>query len=374
MKILSIHWGLSFGGVAKYAVAIERVRSLIPIQLRSLCLMPEGRAVDRDALAVLDPIMLPVHSVADLSWIVQVRMIIRREAPDCILSHGFNGHFVSLIACAARHRPVCRLASYHGIYHATTKGRKILKPVYDGFTRWFLRNKAKAVVVVARYCADFLVAQGVPAEKITVIHNGISDFQPDEGARENIRREWGFGPEHVVIGVASRFDPVKGLEYLVGAFAGISAKYPAARLVLMGDGPARGALEAQASQRGIRERVVFTGMRTDVPRCLAALDIFALPSLAESHSIGLLEAMRAGLPIVATDVGGNTESVRDGQEGLIVRPADAAGLAEALARMLGDNALRARLGTAAFQRFSAEFTEEAMLARTAQWLQRVCDG
>lgn len=374
MKVLSIHWGLSLGGVAKYSATIERMRDHIPVQLRSLCLLPQGRIVDQAALAALDAVVLPVRSVIELSWIGQVRKIITEETPDCVLSHGFNGHLVSLIGCAGGRKPACRLASYHGSYHATTKTRKLLEPVYDGFTHWFLRNKAKAVVVVAQYCADFLVEHGVPAEKITVIHNGISDFQPDEGARERIRRKWGFGTEHVVIGVASRLDPVKGLEYLVEAFAGISADYPAARLVLMGDGTVRGALEAQAVQRGIRERVVFAGMRSDVPQCLTALDVFVLPSLAEYHSIGLLEAMRAGLPIVATDVGGNIESVRDGQEGLIVRPADAAGLAEALARMLGDNALRACLGTAAFHRFSAEFTEEAMLARTAQWLQRVCDG
>lgn len=369
-KILSIHWGFSLGGVAKYAATIERVRDLAPVQLRSLCLMPEGRVVDKAALSALDSTKLPVRSVADLSWIGRVRKVIADEAPDCVMSHGFNGHLVSLLGYAGS----CRIASYHGSYHATTKARKLLEPVYDGFSHWFLRRKARAVLVVAQYCADYLVAHGVPAGKITVIHNGIPGFQPDSGARERIRREWGFGPEHRVIGVASRLDPVKGLEYLLAAFAHIARNHPAARLVLMGDGTVRGALEAQASQLGVRDRVVFAGMRSDVPQCLTALDLFALPSLAEYHSIGLLEAMRAGLPIVATDVGGNTESVRDGQEGLIVRSADADGLAVALDRMLADDALRMCLGAAAQQRFSTEFTEDAMLARTAQWFQRACGG
>lgn len=372
MKVLSIHWGFSLGGVAKYAATIERVRDLIPVQLRSLCLLPEGRVVDRNALAVLDAIVLPVRSITDLSWISQVRKVIAEEAPDCVLSHGFNGHLVSLIGCAGKGRPACRLATYHGSYHATTTARKLLEPVYDGFTLWYLRRKATAVLGVAQYCANFLVEHGVPAGKITAIHNGIPNFQPAADARELIRREWGFGPAHVVIGVASRLDPVKGLGFLIEAFAKIVHQHSSARLVLMGDGTERATLEAQAVMLGVRDRVVFAGMRNDVPACLAAIEIFALPSLAEYHSIGLLEAMRAGLPIVATDVGGNTESVRDGQEALIVRSADTVDLAHALDRLLGDTALCARLGAAAHQRFSTEFTEEAMLAKTAQWLQRVC--
>ncbi len=374
LKVLSIHWGFSLGGVAKYAATLERVRDHVPVQLRSLCLLAEGRVVDRDALAVLDTVVIPVRSVADPRWISRVRRIIADEAPDCVMSHGFNGHLVSLLGCAAQGHQIKRLASYHGSYHATTRTRKLVEPIYNGFTHWYLRNRATGILNVAQYCADFLTAHGVPADKLTVVHNGIPDFQVEPGARERIRAEWGFGPEHVLIGVASRLDPVKGLEYLLQAFAGIAREQPAVRLILMGDGAVRAALEAQASALGVHDRVMFTGMRADVPNCLAALDIFALPSLAEYHSIGLLEAMRTGLPIVATDVGGNTESVRNGQEGLIVRPADAAGLAAALGRMLTELPLRERLGAAARQRFVTEFTEDAMLAKTARWLQQACVG
>lgn len=374
LKILSIHWGFSLGGVAKYAATLERVRNHAPVRLRSLCLLPEGRVVDRAALAALDAIVLPVRSVADPRWIPQVRRVIAEEAPDCVMSHGFNGHLVSLLGCGAQGRRMGRLASYHGSYHAPTQARKLAEPIYNGFTHWYLRNRADGILNVAQYCADFLAARGVAADKLTVVHNGIPDFEAAPGVRERIRAEWGFEPGHVLIGVASRLDPVKGLEHLVRAFADIAGTEPAARLVLMGDGTVRADLEAQAGALGVRERVLFAGMRADVPDCLAALDVFALPSLSEAHSIGLLEAMRAGLPIVATDVGGNTESVRDGREGLIVAPADAAGLAAALGRMLAEPSLRERLGAAARQRFVAEFTEDAMLAKTARWLQQSCGG
>lgn len=374
MKIVSIHWGLSLGGVAKYAATLERVREHLPVTIRSLCLLPQGRVADRGALAALDAITVPLRSAADLSWVPRVRRIIATETPDCVMSHGFNGHLVSLVGCIGQGRRIVRLASYHGSYHATTKARKLVEPIYNGFTHWYLRNRADGILNVAQYCADFLAARGVAADKLTVVHNGIPDFEAAPGGRERIRAEWGFEPGHVLIGVASRLDPVKGLEHLVRAFADIAGTEPAARLVLMGDGTVRADLEAQAGALGVRERVLFAGMRADVPDCLAALDVFALPSLAEYHSIGLLEAMRAGLPIVATDVGGNTESVRDGREGLIVAPADAAGLAAALGRMLAEPSLRERLGAAARQRFVAEFTEDAMLAKTARWLQQSCGG
>ena len=374
MKVLSIHWGLSLGGVAKYATTLERVTGIAPVTIRSVCILQRGRDVDRDALKVLGAEVVSVRSVADLNWITFVRKLIREEHPDCVISHGFNGHLVSLVATAfVKNSPRC-LASYHGSYHATTTTRKLLEPVYNGFTHWFLRRKASAVVSVAEYCADYLVDKGVDSGKITVIHNGIPDHQPSETARGDIRSEWGFDSEHVVIGVASRLDPVKGIEYLLDAFARVANDHSNARLVIIGDGTVRGALEERSSALGIRDRVVFAGMRNDVPRCLEALDIFALPSLAEYHSIGLLEAMRAGLAIVATSVGGNTESVRDGKEGMIIQPADAEGLATALGRLVEDRDLRKCLGQAARTRFEAEFTEESMLGKTASWIQKTCGG
>jgi glycosyltransferase involved in cell wall biosynthesis len=371
MKILSIHLGLSVGGVAKYAIAIEGVRELMPVQLRSLCILPVKRSVDNEALSALDATILPVRSLLNPFWVKRVRKIINDENPDCIMSHGFNAHLVSLLGCYGKNRSIYRLASYHGPYHAPSVGKKLLVPFYNWFTYWFVKYKAASVLCVAQYCADFLIRQGVPANKLAVIHNGIPDFQSDSNSREDVRRKWGFTQGHIVIGIASRLDHIKGLNYLIDAFARIIKAYPEARLVLMGDGLARKSLEKQTETLGIRDQVTFAGICSDVSRCLAALDIFALPSLAESHSIGLLEAMRAGLPSIVTDVGGNTESVRNEHEGLVVAAADVEGLTVAMTRMIGDAALRMRLGMAARKRFLVEFTHEAMLNKTAQWLKSV---
>lgn len=372
MNVISIHWGFSFGGVAKYAATIDQVRNRIPVEIYSLCFLPEGRIVDRDALSMLDATIIPVKSVFDVSWISTLKSLIAEKQPDCVVSHGFNGHLLSLIGCAGQAGKICRLATYHGSYHAPTTARKLAKPIFNGFTHWFMRNKASSVLNVAQYSADFLKSKGVPSSKLSVVHNGIPDYVPDTRLRDKIRSEWGFSSEHTLIGIASRLDPIKGLEYLIEAFSDLASRFPDARLVLMGDGIMRATLEARVERLGITDQLLFAGMRSDVQDCLSALDIFALPSLAESHSIGLLEAMRAGLPIVATDVGGNTESVRHEQEGLIVQSANASQLAESLDRLLSDSELSTTLSHAARERFVQEFTEEAMLSKTAAWLQRVC--
>jgi len=374
MKVLSIHWGFSHGGVATYAANVQCLRDRIPLKLNSLCILPVGRDVDQGLLDSLDAIVLRVKSIVRLSWVFRVRAIVAEEKPDCVMSHGFNGHLVSLVATAGMQQRVRRLASYHGSYHPNTRVRRLIAPVYNGFTNWFLRNKADAIVSVAQYCVDILIECGVPARKFTVVHNGIRDLKPDQNKRAAIRNEWGYAPDHVVIGIASRLETIKGLDYLIEAFARISSAHEKLRLVLIGDGSQLDYLQKLAVSRTVGSRLKFAGMRSDVADCLSAIDIFALPSLSEAHSIGLLEAMRAGKAIVATDVGGNAESVRDDQEALIVKSADIDGLSEALGRLADDAGLRASLGEAAYERFCAEFTVEAMLNKTARWMQDVCAG
>jgi glycosyltransferase involved in cell wall biosynthesis len=285
------------------------------------------------------------------------------------MTHGFNGHFVARLLRRSGCHKGGLVSSYHGLYHATSAGRKVLAPVFNRFTEWHIR-RTQATVVVAEDSRRYLTGKGIPGKLLEVIHNGIEDCQCNEDARQKLRAEWMVDDHRPVVGVASRLDPVKGIEYLLTAFSRLSRKHGNAVLVVVGTGAVEKQLQAQAAGEGVGERVRFTGFRSDVAQCLCAFDIFVLPSLAEYHSIGLLEAMRAGRPIVATDVGGNTESVRDGREALIVKPADAEALESALDRLLSRDDLREQLGNAARSRFVAEFTEDVMLEKTGAWLRR----
>jgi glycosyltransferase involved in cell wall biosynthesis len=163
-------------------------------------------------------------------------------------------------------------------------------------------------------------------------------------------------------------DPIKGLDVLMeSASQLIQGKYKV-RLVFIGEGPMRAMLEAQALRLGIEHAVHFVGYQANVNDWLHVIDMFALPSFSEAHSIGLLEAMRAGKAIVATNVGGTPESVRNGVEALLVPPNNSEALMEALERLIKDPLLREHLGRAARQRFLVEFTEDTMKRKLVQWL------
>ena len=161
----------------------------------------------------------------------------------------------------------------------------------------------------------------------------------------------------------ARFHPVKDHRTLVQGFARMAADVPGVDLVLVGDGPERGAIEGLVADLGVKDRVHFLGVRRDVPVVLRAADVFTLPSLSEGASITLMEAMAAGVPSVATDVGGMPEIMRHGVDGLLVPRQDPPKLGEAFKTLASDEALRARMGAAAKTRAEAEYRLDQTVAR-----------
>jgi glycosyltransferase involved in cell wall biosynthesis len=191
----------------------------------------------------------------------------------------------------------------------------------------------------------------MPPERIRVLYNGVLSeaygrVAADAGAR--IRQELGLAPDACVIGIVGRVEPGKGVRLLLRAMPAVLAACPAAALLVVGDGPTREESERLAAELGIGAAVRFTGYRGDVPELLAAMDVMAAPSTAEQGlGYAVLEAMSAGVPVVASRCGGPAECVVHGESGLLVPMADAAALAEALIRVLSDARLREKLREAA---------------------------
>ncbi|WP_437279561.1 glycosyltransferase [Sorangium sp. So ce375] len=244
--------------------------------------------------------------------------------------------------------------------------------------RW-LRSAAAACVdahvTVSRPTAETLVSQGqVDAGKLHVVSSGIdlSRFAPDPVARARVRAELGISQQAWVLGSVGRLSAVKNHALLLRAAAQALPKD--GRLLLVGDGPERPRLIALARELGLSERALFVGQRYGAPHILAALDAFALSSIAESLPLAVLEAMAAGLPIVATAVGSLPTALTDGYTGFLVPPGDAAALAARLTELHDNPALAARMGRygrkVALQRYSAARMFEGYMDLYTQLLLR----
>jgi sugar transferase (PEP-CTERM/EpsH1 system associated) len=216
---------------------------------------------------------------------------------------------------------------------------------------------ADRVVCVSQGVANFAIETiRLPANKIVVIRNGIALEQfVNLPTQPEARANYHFPDGALIIGAIGRPRAVKGYPILVEAFVRLAQTHPSTHLVFVGDGPERPKLVEQARGAGLSDRVTFIADQPDVPGLLPALDILALPSLFEGMPNVVIEAMAAGLPVVATAVGGTPEVVIDGETGLLVPPSDPEALANALSKLLREPDLRQRMGQSGRQRAFEQF-------------------
>ncbi|MBI3736332.1 glycosyltransferase family 4 protein, partial [Candidatus Sumerlaeota bacterium] len=175
-------------------------------------------------------------------------------------------------------------------------------------------------------------------------------------------------------GITGRLRDEKGHKYLFDALPRIIEAAPDFVLLVVGAGSLEDELKAQVARLGAAEHVIFTGFRTDIPKFLAAFDLFVMPSISEGLGTAIIEAAMAGLPIVATQVGGIPDIIESGESGLLVPPADPAALAEAMVRMYREREFAARCGRAALDHARGNFSEQTLVEKTErvylEWMAR----
>ena len=215
---------------------------------------------------------------------------------------------------------------------------------------------------------DVEAREGIPSKRTVVLYNGIDTRTVPPG---DWRAAHGIGPEAVLVACVAGHRPVKGVDVFLKAFARAAAGYPQAMCVLAGDGPQRGELEAQVRASDLTGRVFFEGRSAGVRPLLAECQVGALSSHSEGFSTAVVEYMAAALPTVLTDVGGNSEAVREGVDGFLVPDGDEAMFGERLTRLLRDPALRRSMGESARERARIRFEREVMLDRMAEILREV---
>ncbi len=301
--------------------------SLDPSRYRTiLCLFRPGWIQERSESRGVCTYIIPTHGMADWRWGVKFKQLLRQEQVDLIHAHEFDANVQGALAAALSGIPF--VATVHGKNYFWEKLRR--RVAY----RWVSRRAT--MVAVSENLKQFIVEKvGVSPDRIRVVYNGVDALPYCEASDvELCRRELGLPEGDRIVGVVGNLYPVKGHQYLINAIPSILGKCPNTSFVFAGRGELETKLKEQVHRLGLDKRVHFLGLRQDIPRILALLDVFVLPSLSEGLSMAILEAMIAGKPVVATQVGGNPELVLDGETGVLVPPRDSQALALSVTTLL----------------------------------------
>lgn len=321
---------------------------------RQTLVSPPGSPLAERALSAGHQVIdLQMRGEWDLWSAARLGGIVRENQPDLIHFHDAKSLGVAAwIPASALPTTICSRRVDFAIGRNPFSSRKY-------------RRCSRIIAVsegVRRVCLD----AGLQPEKIEVVHDGVDlDRFARAQDRNSARRAFSLPADEVLIGVVAALVDHKGHRYLIEAMPAILREHPNVRLVLAGEGPLRISLDALAARLGIGNRVIFLGTVADVPQLLASLDLFVLPSHMEGLCQALIEAMAAGVPVVATTAGGIPDLVQDQVSGLLVPPRSPASLASAVSRILSSRGLASTLAGAARLRAS-ELGVERMVAETAQ--------
>jgi glycosyltransferase involved in cell wall biosynthesis len=292
----------------------------------------------------------------DFGVVPQVRDVVRRRRPDIIQTHNIKSHF--FVRLCGLYKEFPWIAFNHG-YTAENFAVR----AYNQVDRWSLR-RAHRVVAVCEAFAGRLRRWGVAGERIVVRHNAVSPVPaapPDE--IERLRHTLGIPEGAAVLLAVGRLSPEKAQADLLRAIAVLKRRpAPGFRLVVLGDGPERDKLVGLCTALGISELVIWEGATANMALYYSLADIFILSSHSEGSPNALLEAMMAGLPVIATAVGGVPEIVRSGVTGTLVPAGDTDAMAGRIADMLESETLRRELGGQARAWVTVHHSRQAYMA------------
>lgn len=282
--------------------------------------------------------------------------LMRRERIDLVNSHDIGA---TLFAATA-----ARLAGVKRVVH-TDHSQILTITRFASAYHWIIRHLVSHSITVSKDLEEFFANTiSLDINRITTIPNGIdiSRFTISSDS-SSLRKEFGIAKNTMVVGTIGRLMEQKGTEYLIRACAQLKERYPDFTLVLVGEGELRTDLEGLTAGLGMDDKIIFTGIRDDTPELLNLFDLFVLPSLWEGQPITIIEAMAAGKPIIATDVGGNAEILQHGEFGVLVPSRDSGKLAEAMEKLFVDRPMARKLGELAQVHAAAELTSASMTRR-----------
>ncbi len=357
-KICQVLHGMTVGGAEILADRLARQFSDC-YEMTFVCLDEIGdlgENLQRDGFSVD---CMHRGSGIDLRCMWRIAKNLRKQQVDLVLAHQYTPFFYAMTArCIGINRPIVFVE--HGRFHPDYPRRNRMY-----FNRRMIRHRDRLIAVGNDVRRALIANEGLPAERVEVIYNGV-DLEPYDRVRktrEAMRRELGVALEKFVIVQVARLDYLKDHRTAVRAVELLRSTRPNAMLLLVGEGPEREEIEMEIRTRNMSGHVRLLGARSDVPQLLGAADAMLLTSISEGFPLALIEGMAAGLPIVATDVGGVQEVLKADETGFMARAGNEREIASQLESLMDDSSLRARLGAAGKRRSRELFSEPVMHAQ-----------
>jgi glycosyltransferase involved in cell wall biosynthesis len=290
--------------------------------------------------------------------------LLRRRKFDVIETFTHDSNMLALPLAWAARVPV-RIATHHGIVDG-------IRPWREKLHAWMVNhNIAHRIVAVSKLTRQKLVEEGIQAGRIVTIPNGITPVRVERLDKPRVRNEAGIGADDPFLLAVGRLVYSKAHEVLIAAMPAVLKKFPNTKVGICGDGILRPQLEEQIQSLGLSDSVKLLGHSDQVSNFLASADVFVMPSLWEGLPIALLEAMSAGLPVIATKVEGVEELITEGEHGLLVPTGNATALTEAILKLLANPQLCRKMGAASQAKVLVFYTADQMCERYLELMENL---
>lgn len=355
--LMQVTHDLDYGGLQQVVVNLCKFINKDVFDVSVLCLRNLGAYVPE-----VEALGIKVHFIpqkafgVDYLSFLKVAEVFEREKVDIIHTHNTNPLIDGALGAL--------LTGVKTIVH-TDHARNFPDKLRYMFAEWCISHLVYKMVGVSDHTlANLKKYERIPMEKLTVIPNGIDERKYQISIdKDKKKKELGILHEGPIIGLGVRIAEQKGITYLLQAMPTILNRFPGLSLVIAGDGNLTNALKQEARSLEISNNVFFIGPRLDIPELLKLFDLYVLPSLWEGLPMVLLEAMAAGCAIIATDVGGNSQAIKNGHNGILVEPRNPQQLAGAIITLIESPDLRKIFIRNAYQTFHERFSADIMTKR-----------
>ena len=358
MRILHVEAGRHLYGGARQVCYL--VGGLAAEGLENILVCARGSEI-AGAVGDATVVELPMGGDLDVFWAGPLRKLIQAHAPDVVHVHSRRGAELVGGRCARR-------AGAPAVLTRRVDSRE---------TAWWGRLKYRPYSVVAAISSavesELVDHVGLEPGRVVKVASAVDTgrYRPEPAARARLEKAFGIPPESMMVGVIAQLIARKGHALLFDCVPDVVARHPGIRVLLFGRGPLERSLRRRIAQRSLGSRVQLMGFRDDLAELLPGLDLLVHPALREGLGVAVLEAMSAGVPVVASDAGGIPDIVEHERSGLLFEAGDSRQLYDTLLRILDDEALRLRLARAGRERVKSRFSVQRMSRRYVEVYNRV---